>query len=161
VLRTQIETLRRLKYRPTGGFCFSTLIDSFPAISASILDDQRTPKLACDAVQAACAPVIVVADALPAEVLAGDPLDLDVHVVNDLRTPLEFAVVDAVATWPGGVQRWRFGGAVPADDVVKVGRLRWDAPDVVGPTALPMTLELTLTAGEVSATNRSTTTVQP
>jgi beta-mannosidase len=157
VLRTQIETLRRLKYRPTGGFCFSTLIDSFPAISASILDVERTPKLACDAVQAACAPVTVVADPLPAEVMPGESLDLDVHVVNDLRTALEFAVVDAVATWPGGEQRWRFGGSVPADDVVKVGRLQWDAPDAAG----PMTLDLTLTAGEVSATNRSTTTVQP
>ena len=56
VLKVQIEALRRLKYRPTGGFCFSSLNDSAPSISTSILDADRVPKFACDAVQAACAP---------------------------------------------------------------------------------------------------------
>jgi beta-mannosidase len=41
VLKVQIETLRRLKYRPTGGFCFSSLNDPAPAISSSILDHER------------------------------------------------------------------------------------------------------------------------
>ena len=40
VLRHHIETLRRLKYRPTGGFCFSWLADPAPMISASVLDDR-------------------------------------------------------------------------------------------------------------------------
>ena len=41
VLRHHIETLRRLKYRPTGGFCFSWLADPAPMISASVLDHER------------------------------------------------------------------------------------------------------------------------
>ena len=65
VLKVQIETLRRLKYRPTGGFCFSSLNDPAPAISSSILDHERRPKAAYETVRAACAPVLVVADPLP------------------------------------------------------------------------------------------------
>ena len=110
----QIETLRRLKYRPTGGFCFSSLNDSAATISSSILDHERRPKVAYDAVAAACATVLVTADPLPADVTPGDRVDLDVHVVSDRRDPIDFAVVDAVASWSGGHQRWRFGGPVPA-----------------------------------------------
>ena len=61
----QIETLRRLKYRPTGGFCFSSLDDPAPVISSSILDHERRPKVAPTPWPAACAPVLVVADPLP------------------------------------------------------------------------------------------------
>ena len=43
ILRHHIETLRRLKYRPSGGFCFSWLADPSPMISASVLDDERRP----------------------------------------------------------------------------------------------------------------------
>jgi beta-mannosidase len=155
VLKVQIETLRRLKYRPTGGFCFSSLNDPAPMISSSVLDHERRPKVAHAAVAAACASVLVIADPLPAEVEPGERLELDVHVVSDRRDPIDFAVVDAVATWRGGQQRWRFGGPIPADDVVKVGRLRWEVPDADG----AVSLALTLTAGEVSAGNRYATTV--
>ena len=44
LLRHHIETLRRLKYRPTGGFCVFLLADAQPAVSWSILDHQRRPK---------------------------------------------------------------------------------------------------------------------
>lgn len=155
LLKTQIEILRRLKYRPTGGFCFSSLNDSAPAISSSILDHERRPKVAFATVAAACAPVLVVADAFPDDLHPGDRLDLDVHVVSDLREALDFAVVDAVVTWRGGEQRWRFGGAVPADDVVQVGRLRLDVPDAVG----PITLDLQLTSGEITNHNTYATSI--
>jgi beta-mannosidase len=155
VLKVQIETLRRLKYRPTGGFCFSSLNDSAASISSSILDHDRRPKPAYSTVAAACAPVLVVADPLPDRLDTGDRLDIDVHVVSDLRRALDFAVVDAVASWSGGEQRWRFGGAIPADDVVKAGRIRLTVPDVVG----PISLDLHLTSGDVTAKNHYTTTI--
>ena len=155
VLKVQIETLRRLKYRPTGGFCFSSLNDSAPAISSSILDHQRRPKAAYATVAAACAPVLVVADPLPNDLGPGERLDVDVHVVSDLRHALDFAVVDAVLSWTGGEQRWRFGGPVPADDVVKVGSIRLDVPDASG----PITLDLQLTSGDVTSHNHATTTI--
>jgi beta-mannosidase len=155
LLRTQIETLRRLKYRPTGGFCFSRLNDPAPAVSSAVLDADRNPKPAYAAVRAACAPVIVVADPLPRVLRAGERVDLDVHVVSDLREPIDFAVVDVTASWPGGGDEWRFGGAVGADDVVKVGRVRFVVPDTVG----AVRLELALTAGEITARNHSTSTI--
>jgi len=155
VLKVQIETLRRLKYRPTGGFCFSSLNDSAQAISSSIFDHQRRPKPAAATVAAACAPVLIVADQLPGVLAPGDQLDIDVHVISDLRDALDFAVVDAIASWSGGEQRWRFGGPIPADDVVKVGRIRLDVPDAQG----PITLDLQLTSGQVTSNNRYATTI--
>ena len=155
VLKVQIETLRRLKYRPTGGFCFSSLNDPAPAISSSILDHERRPKAAYETVRAACAPVLVVADPLPDDLQRGETVDVDVHVVSDLRHALDFAVVDAVVSWAAGEQRWRFGGAIPADDVVKVGRIRFDVPDA----GSRIELDLTLTSGDVTSRNHYTTTI--
>jgi beta-mannosidase len=147
--------LRRLKYRPTGGFCFSTLNDSAPTISSSVLDHRRRRKVAFDTVAAACRPVVVIADPLPDSVAPGSEIDVDVHVVSDLREPLDFAVVDAIASWPGGTRRWRFGGPIPADEVVKVGRLRFEAPDAPG----ALTLDLQLTSGDVTNTNHYATNI--
>ena len=64
------------------------------------------------------------------------------HLVNDLRSDIDFAVVDAVASWAGGSQRWRFGGPVPADEVVKVGTVDFVVPDTLGELAI----ELEMTA---------------
>lgn len=155
VLKTQIETLRRLKYRPAGGFCFYALADPAPVISASIVDHQRVPKDAYDVVKAACTPVLVVADELPDWVNEGDKLRLDVHLINDLRVVIDFAVVDAVAMWAGGEQRWRFGGPVPADDVVKVGRIDFEVPATLG----EMAIDIRMTAGDIVSENRYTTAV--
>jgi len=99
----------------------------------------------------------VVADPLPDLVVPGESVRMDVHLVNDLRHEIDFAVVDAVATWTGGEQRWRFGGAVPADDVVKVGEIRFDVPEADG----TLTVELAMTSGSVTSTNGYTATITP
>ncbi|MEP1126467.1 MAG: hypothetical protein ABJH68_21490 [Ilumatobacter sp.] len=156
VLKVQIETLRRLKYRPTGGFCFSTLADPSPNISSSVLDHTRTPKDAYSTVRDACRPVIVVADPLPDWVNAGDSLRLDVHLVNDTRLAIGDARVEVTATWAGSSRRWTFGGPTEADDVVKAGTLEMTVPDTLGELAI----ELVATAGDrVIAGNRYTTAV--
>src|SRR4029453_12917403 len=85
VVRRQVEELRRLKYRPAGGFAVSRLADAHPGITTALLDHERRPKAAYAALQAACRPVIVVADRLPAAVTPGEALALDVHVVSDRR----------------------------------------------------------------------------
>ncbi len=155
LLRRQIEALRRLKYRPTGGFCVHHLQDAMPAVSASLVASDGTPKLAYDAVQQACQPVIVVADRMPAVVAPGDPVALDVHVVSDRHEPLTDAVVDAELTWPGGRHRWRFGGDVAADSVVRVGTLSWVVPDAHGLATLTLRL-----VGPAEAVNRYDTTIR-
>lgn len=157
LLRHHIELLRRLKYRPAGGFCMFALNDPAPVVSWSVLDHDRRPKLGWDVLRRACAPVIVVADRPPDASVAGERWSLDIHVVNDLRTPVEPAVVDVAATWAGGVQRWRFGGDIPADSCVKAGRIDLDIPDASG----TIDLDLTLTAGATTATNHYRTTITP
>jgi hypothetical protein len=133
--RTRIEALRRIKYRPTGGFCLDG------AVGLDVVD--------------ACRPVIVVADPLPEVVSAGDTLALDVHVVSELRTPLESARVDAVLAWSGGSHDWHWEGAVPADGCTLVGTVQAVVPDTLG----PLRLELTLHAGDHVATNAVETTI--
>ena len=157
VLKTQIEVLRKLKYQPTGGFCFSALADPAPNFSASVLDHERVPKDAYETVKRACAPVIVVADALADWVTPSDLVTVDVHMVNDQRTAHDDAQVDATIRWAGGERRWAFGGSVPADDVVKVGTVEFAVPDTLG----ELSLELTAVDGdgEILATNRYTTAV--
>jgi beta-mannosidase len=138
VLRFHIETLRRLKYRPTGGFCLFALNDAQPAVSWSILDHERAPKSAFAAVQAACAPVVVVADRPAASYVAGQQLTLDVHVVSDRREPLPEVTVEVRLAWPGGGRSWRFGGSVGADSCVRVGRLQTKLAAPAGPLNLSL-----------------------
>jgi len=156
VVRHHVEELRRLKYRPTGGFLQFLLTDAQPAVSWSLLDHDRVPKAGYEALLEACRPVIVVADRLPAVVAAGEALALDVHVVSDLRVPLVRAAVTAELTWPGGHRAWHWGGEVGTDACVRIGRVDADVPPVPG----ELVLDLTLTAGDVTATNRYTTVIE-
>jgi beta-mannosidase len=162
ILRHHIETLRRLKYRPTGGFCFSWLADPGPMISASVLDDERVPKLAWQAVVDACRPVVVITDPLPPVVRPGDALALDVHVVNDLRRAIVDATVAVTCTWQGGRRQWAFRGDVDADAVARVGRLELIVPDAPGDLLLGLALSGRDDADhEVSATRRAGARITP
>ncbi|MGE3833536.1 MAG: hypothetical protein AB7H43_01995 [Acidimicrobiia bacterium] len=114
--------LRRLKYRPSGGFLLADR------------DDAAT----------ACAPLAVVADRLPARLAPGAALVLDVHVVNDRRQALTGAVVEARLDWSGGSHAWRWRGDAPADGCSRVGTIQVVVPDAPGPCSLA--LELTIGA---------------
>jgi beta-mannosidase len=162
ILRHHIETLRRLKYRPTGGFCFSWLADPSEMISASVLDDERHPKLAWAAVVEACRPVAVITDPLPPVLAPGETIDLEVHVVNDLRVAVADATVAVTCSWRGGRRQWRFRGDVDADSCVLVGRLELTVPDSPG----DLLLGLALTGRdaddrEVTATRRAGARITP
>lgn len=155
LVRRHVEELRRLKYRPTGGFCQFLFADAQDAVSWSVLDAERRPKLAYTALTEACRPVIVVADRLPAHLHPGDALALDVHVVSDLRVPVGAARVTARLSWPGGAEERVWIGDVPADSCVRVGTLGLVAPDADG----EITLDLFLEADGTEATNHDATTV--
>ncbi len=147
VVRRQVEELRRLKYRPTGGVAVLALADAHPAVSFALLDHRRVPKEAWSALRAACRPVIVVADRLPAVVAPGDPLALDVHVVSDRREPIAGVEAEVRATWAGDHHTWRFTGDVEADACVRVGTVSMVVPDAPG----PLELELRLADGDGGA----------
>lgn len=158
VVKHHVETLRRLKYRPTGGFCVYLLADAAPGVTWSLLDHRRVPKLAYHALAEACRPVIAISDRLPEAVEPGQAIALDIHVVSDLRRPLSGADLTAALRWPdGGTHEWTFGGDVPADDCVRVGTVQFVVPDTAG----ELWLDLTLHTADVVSTNRSTTTIRP
>jgi beta-mannosidase len=159
LVRHHVEVLRRLKYRPTGGFCVFAMNDPMPMVSWSLLDHARVPKPAWEALRRACRPVIVVADRPPSILTAGDRVAMRVHAINDLRAAVDPAVVDVCATWAGGERRWRFGGSVDADDCVMVGTIEFEVPATLG----ALTFDLTLTAGDLISTNHyaSVVTVPP
>ena len=156
VIRHHVETLRRLKYRPTGGFAHFCFADGHPAMSGSVLDHERNPKLAYEVLREACRPVIVVADRLPAELGVGETIALDVHVVSDLRTPMQDIEVNARLAWAGGEHRWRFGGDIDADAVQRVGTLQIEVPDAPGPITLELEMRgFDLPDGSVTRTDAS------
>jgi beta-mannosidase len=155
LLRRHIETLRRLKYAPTGGFSFSWLADPSPLISASVLDHDRRPKAAWQAVIDACRPVIVVIDTLPNPLAPGQSLELDVHVVSDLREAIA-ATVAVTASWRGGHRQWGFRGDAEADQCAFVGRLSFVAPESPGDLLIGLALDGRTASGDpVSATRRT------
>ena len=156
VIKHHIETLRRLKYRPTGGFAHFMFADAYPGVTWSVLGHDRQPKAGFQALVDACRPVIVVAERPPAVVAPGDSLALDVHVVSDLRTSLSEAVVTARLVWAGGHHTWRWQGDVPADDCVRVGTVSAMVPDAPG----AIDLDLDLVCGDLAVTNRYRSTVR-
>ena len=155
VLRYHIETLRRLKYRPTGGFCLFLLADAQPAVTWSILDHERRPKAGYAAVSAACAPVIITLTRPADTYRPGERLAIDVHAISDLRRPLEAAEARVALRWPGGGHTWRYGGDIPADSCVRIGRLDHTLPTPVTPGPLTIEAELQWADGSVTNTYES------
>ncbi len=155
LLRRQIETLRLLKYRPSGGFTQFLLADAHPAISHSLYDHRRRPKFAAEAVRAACAPLIVAARPMPG---GGSTTALDIHLVSDLRHPLRELEVTARV----GPRSTRWIGGVDADSTSFVGTVpvpgearRTDGPVAVDIEVLgPDGHLLTANRYEVPATDR-------
>jgi beta-mannosidase len=137
LLRRHIEELRRIKYRPNGGFALFSLADALdhPSVTWSILGHDRSPKLAFEAVQDACRSVIITADRLPEVVTVGNAFSLDVHVVSDLRHPLHDGVATARLHWPGGEHVWRWQGEIGADTCVRVGAVDLLVPSPAHPAA--------------------------
>lgn len=150
VVRFHVEALRRLKYRPGGGFAVFLLADAQPGATWALLDHRRRPKPAFAALAAACAPVVVVADRPAASYRPGERARLAVHAVSDLRRPLPGAELRADLAWPGGGRRWRFGGEVGADSVARIGVLDATIPPDTPPGALTWSLELRWDGGRVT-----------
>ena len=155
LVRFHVETLRRLKYSPTGGFAVFAFADATPGITWSLLSADRVPKDAYGALRAVCAPVIATADRLPDHVHPGEPIEVQVHVVSDLRHELDDVRVVARWSWDGGGHVEGFEGAVEADGCVLVGTSGIHAPEEDG----PVELALELSYGDVVTTRTDRTFV--
>jgi len=129
LLRIAVETLRRLKYRPTGGFCLHCLADASDAGGFGLLDRRRRPKPALEAVANACRPVIVVVDPIDPVAAAGSEHRLAVHAVSDLRRDVADArIVTRVGVGDGrpAVRGW--AGEIAADSVALIGHIEVTVP---------------------------------
>jgi beta-mannosidase len=156
VVKHQVEALRRLKNRPTGGFAVFFLADAHPAISWSLLDHNRVAKPAYQALIDACRPVIIVADRFDQHLTAGTSVAIDVHAISDLRIDLEEVDVTAHLIFPGGESRWQWRGRAPADECEYIGSVAFIVPDEPG----PVTMDLTLVASDRVVTNRYDTAIR-
>ena len=162
LLRIQVEALRLRKYRPAGGFALDRLLDGAPAVSGALLDYHRRPKPAYDAVAAACAPTIVVADPPLEAVAPRSTVRTRVAVIHDGRLPVDACRVDAhfsVAglsvdgeTHPAITRSW--GGALASDSVTHIGSLELDLGDATGAVVLDLSLSFDGPDGPVELANR-------
>jgi beta-mannosidase len=175
LVRHHIETLRRLKYRPCGGFALAEFADGAPGVTPAVLDHRRRPKLAYAALVAACSPVAVVADRPPGTVRPGQSLAVDIHVINDRHIALDDMMLSAYLRWGESslsnlplqedstttAHRWRWHGDVPPDDCIRIGTVQAVAPDQAGPLVLDVQLAPRRDPHGVVAANRYTTDVVP
>jgi len=161
LIKHHIETLRRIKYAPCGGFAQHHFADSHPAAGWSVLGHDRSPKLGLAALRDACAPIIVVADRLPAEVCVGAAFSLDLHVVNDthiahgdmvMQVHLFSGQTDGEPHDPARAWKtWSWHGDIAPDSCSRIGTLELVVPDLPGPLALGLELRGT---GSLTASNR-------
>jgi beta-mannosidase len=109
LIQLQVEDLRRLRYRPTGGFLQFCFADGHPGVTWSVLDHDRRPKAGHGALGAAARSVLPMVD----------PRTGHVHVVNELRTPFPGTEIEVRVD----DKAWAFGGDLAADSLAYVGRV--------------------------------------
>ncbi len=154
VVRSTIEQLRRLKYRPVGGFIHHCLADASSSGGFGVLDRSRRPKAAWSALGESCRPVIVVADSLPVMVRGGDRLDLDVHVISDLQSDLIDAVVTAEVRVGDNLLHTRgWTGTAVADECTYIGSVAFTVPEAAAGQSDKIDLQLHLTSADTIVDN--------
>jgi beta-mannosidase len=141
VLKHATELFRRRKYRPTGGTFAFMLNDPAPAVSWSVVDWRRRPKLAYETLTMAMRPVLLCAEYPKARYEVGERISLPLFVVNDLSRQLDRVgwgwelVVGGTNTASGGGE-----ATVPEDSVIRLGEAAATLP-VPGPALLKLNLE--------------------
>ena len=130
VIKTMIESLRILKYEPTGGFCAGLWRGAGPGLSRGLNDANGTPRPALTAAKAALQPLLAVLYPATPTLPARATSTLALHLINDHNDDRDVEIVATISDQRGDrVQRWQ--GQVSADDVqfiadltIRGGRLR-------------------------------------
>ncbi len=149
VLKHATELFRRRKYSPTGGTFAFMLNDPAPAVSWSVVDWRRRPKMAYETLLTAMRPVLICAEYPKEHYEVGEKISLPLFVINDLSRKLdqiswawELLVGESTAARDAG------GTRVPQDSVVRIGEAVATLP-VPGPAVL----RLSLSGEEISVSN--------
>lgn len=148
VLKITIETLRLLKYKPTGGFCAGLWRAVAPGLTRALVDHDGTPRPALDAARVALQPVLPVLFPPSSTILARTSNVLSLHVVNDLDRDIDLDV-SALIVDHRGERRQNWQGRAEADSVVFLA----DVMIRGGRIGDLARVELRTTGDEVSATN--------
>jgi beta-mannosidase len=124
VLKHATELFRRHKYHPTGGTFVFMLNDPAPAISWSVVDWRRRPKMAYEVLKTAMNPVLICAEYPRENYETGTRISLSLFVVNDFVRGLG----EVSWNWElllGGSSVARGDGQteVSADSVLNVGKV--------------------------------------
>lgn len=154
VITAWISHLRRIAYRPTGGFCVRALNDHTADSGWGVIDLHGNRRPAFEALKAACQPVIVTIDPLPETTLPGSRLSLAVHVSSDLRDDLDDAIVDVTITNTDSTQTQRFTGTIDANTATYIGSI-----NTIAPCAGEITISAMLNAGRLTSSATIRTTV--
>jgi beta-mannosidase len=122
VLKHATELFRRRKYRPTGGTFAFMLNDPAPAVSWSVVDWRRRPKMAYQTLSEAMSPILICAEYPKERYSVGERISLSLFIINDLSRELDGVSWD----WElllGGSSAASGGGKtrVPKDSVVRIG----------------------------------------
>ena len=140
VLKHATEPFRRRKYRPTGGTFAFMLNDPAPAVSWSVVDWRRRPKMAYQTLLDAMRPVLICAEYPKERYGVGERISLPLFIINDLSRELDGVSWDwelllgrSSAASGGGKTR------VPKDSVVRIGEAVATLP-VSGPAVLRLRL---------------------
>jgi len=136
VVRHTVEHLRRLRYRPCGGFTVFCLNDPTPSWGWGLIAADGSAKPSLAALAEACSPVAVVVDRLGPEVAAGSRHSIDIHVVSDLRYDIAEAEVEVIVTGPDLELTRRFAGPIDADSSTAVGTVAFRVPEAWGDIAI-------------------------
>jgi beta-mannosidase len=122
VLKHATELFRRRKYRPTGGTFAFMLNDPAPAVSWSVVDWRRRPKLAYQALLEAMSPVLICAEYPKERYEVGERISLPLFVVNDFSRELGRVSWDwKLLVGGSSVADGKGETRVPKDSVVRIG----------------------------------------
>src|SRR5918997_3480387 len=140
VLKHATELFRRRKYRPTGGTFAFMLNDPAPAVSWSVVDWRRRPKIAYETLLDAMRPVLICAEYPKERYSVGDRISLPLFVINDLsrelgRVSWEWDLLVGGSSVARGAGETR----VPKDCVVRIGEAVATLP-ASGPAVLRLRL---------------------
>ena len=147
---TTSRRLRRLKYRPTGGFCLFSLPTPTRPSPGRLLDHDRAAKLAYHASSRPAGRSSSWPTGCPGAVRPARPSPSTSTSSATAGSPSRAPRSSAVLSWPGGDQGWRWQGAIAGRRLRARRHRALVVPDAPG----PLVLDLDLVAGDVAATNR-------
>ena len=140
VLKHATELFRQRKYRPTGGTFAFMLNDPAPAVSWSVVDWRRRPKLAYETLFTAMGPILFCAEYPKERYEVGASISLPLFIINDLLRELgEVSWEWELLVGGSSVARGAGETRVPKDSVVRIGEAVATLP-APGPAVLRLRL---------------------